>query len=84
MQTIGVDGYSSWQTVTPSDSTPLTFRALLINVTVAGNIVLKPSTGATGVTITLPVGLALLPLSAEQGLVMATGNTATSTITALA
>ena len=76
--------YTSWQAVTVSDSTLLSFRALFISVTVAGNVVLKAAPGATGVTFTLAVGNYLLPLAADQGLIMSTGLTATATIVALA
>lgn len=86
MQVLGGPSYSSWTGVTPSDSTPVTCRALLVNVTVAGNLVLNTAAAGTGTTVTiaLPVGLWVLPLNLEQDRVMSTGLTATCTITALA
>ena len=76
--------YGSWQAVTPSDSVPISCRAILVSCTVAGNLVLKPSGGSTGVTIPVPVGIEILPLTMDQGLIMSTGLTATATLVALA
>jgi hypothetical protein len=78
--------YSSYQAVVPSDTTPINCRALWINVTVAGNIVLQnnPTNGGVSTTFAFAVGTYLLPVELQEGIVHATGLTATASIVALA
>jgi hypothetical protein len=78
--------YSSLAAVTPSDTVAINCRALYVNATVAGNIVVQSTTipASTAVTIPIPIGAIVLPIELNQGLVKATGNTITGTIVALA
>lgn len=82
----GHASYGSFKTVTASDTTLLNCRALLINVTVAGNIVFNPDKSGTtnNTTVTFSTGTFIVPIHLDQGRVMSTGFTATATVTALA
>ena len=75
--------YSSFVAVTPSDTTPVTCRALYIG-TGGGTLALKPSVGATAVTFTAPVSGSILPIELNEGLVMSTGTATVANIVALA
>ena len=67
--------YGSFVAVTPSDSVPISCRAIYIGG--AGNVTVKANAGATGVVFTAPPVGTILPLNLDQGLIMATGTTAT-------
>jgi hypothetical protein len=75
MQTLGMAQYGSWQTVTPSDTTRVSFRAIYVGG--AGNVALSPDGTTAATTFTaVPVG-SILYMSADQGRIMATNTTAT-------
>ncbi|MGB1304023.1 spike base protein, RCAP_Rcc01079 family [Pseudoalteromonas marina] len=65
---------TSWSSITPSDSTDITFRALWINS--GGNITLRDSQGND--ELFTVVDSTLLPIQPKR--VMATGTTATGII----
>lgn len=67
--------YSSFQAVTPSDSTRITCRGIYVGG--AGNVAVSPD-GTTAATVfTAPVAGFVLPVALDQGRIMATGTTAT-------
>ena len=67
--------YGSAQAVTPSDTAPVTCRAIYVGG--AGNITLKTSSTATAVAFTAPPIGTVLPIMIDGGQIMATGTTAT-------
>lgn len=78
MQTQGFAEYSSSIPIVPSDTAQVVnCRAIL--VTGAGNLVYKQGPiGALGAAVTVPVVAGqILPIELNQGVVMATGTTAT-------
>lgn len=67
--------YSSYQAVTTSDSTRISCRAIYVGG--AGNIALSPDGTTAATTFTaVPVGT-ILPVTLDQGRIMATNTTAT-------
>jgi len=70
-----VASYGSAIAVTPSDTTPISCRAVYIGG--AGAIAVKMSDSATAVTFTAPVLGTILPLAIEGGRILATGTVAT-------
>lgn len=67
--------YGSFQAVTPNDGTPITCSGLYVGG--AGNVTLSTALSAAAITFTaVPVGT-ILPITLDQGRVMATGTTAT-------
>lgn len=71
------DGYRSSRTVTVSDTVINNeAKALAVMCTVAGNVAVKLTTGAT-ITVPVAVGLVILPFCAIS--VLSTGTTATAT-----
>jgi len=69
--------YGSYQSVTPSDTTLVTCRAIFIGG--AGNITVSKDASSTGVLFAVVAGQ-ILPLMLEQGRIMATGTTATGIV----
>jgi hypothetical protein len=67
--------YGSATTVTTSDTTPVTCRAIYVGG--AGNVAVKTSPTATAVTFTAPPVGSVLPLMIDGGYIMATNTTAT-------
>lgn len=66
--------YSSALAVVPSDTVPVTCRAIYIGG--AGSVTVTPKGGAAVVFTAPPVG-SILPIQLDQGLINATGTTAT-------
>lgn len=66
--------YSSALAVTPSDTVPVTCRAIYIGG--AGNVTVTPKGGIAVLFTAPPVG-SILPIQLDQGLINATGTTAT-------
>ena len=67
--------YGSVVAITPSDTTPVTCRAIYVGG--AGNVAIKTTASATAVTLTaVPVG-SILPINIDGGYIMATNTTAT-------
>lgn len=66
--------YSSALAVTPSDTVPVTCRAIYIGG--AGNVTVTPKGGIAVLFTASPVG-SILPIQLDQGLINATGTTAT-------
>lgn len=67
--------------ITPHDTNPNQARALLINCSVAGNLVVRAMNDSADVTIPIPTGFYELDISVA--FVRATGTTATATIIGL-
>jgi len=67
--------YSSFAAVTPSDATPINCRAIYIGG--AGNVTVTPKVGGTAVVFTAPPVGSILPIELNEGLINATGTTAT-------
>lgn len=68
--------FSTFTAVVPSDTTPITCRAIYIGG--AGNVTVNSApTGAGGTLFTAPPVGAILPIELNQGRIMATGTTAT-------
>ena len=67
--------YGSAQAVTTSDTTVVSCRAIYVGG--AGNVAVKTGNGATAVTFTAPPVGTILPISIDQGQIMATNTTAT-------
>ncbi len=67
--------YGSAIAVTPSDTVPISCRAIFIGG--AGNVAIKTADDATAVTLTAPVLGTILPIEINQGRIMATNTTAT-------
>ena len=85
MQTLASQ-YSSWVTVTPSDTTLISCRAIYVGGG-AGNLSVNPgATGGTTVVFTAPSVAAasgvILPISLDQGRIMAA--TTSTNVVALA
>lgn len=72
------DRYSSYEVVTPSDSTDVTFDALFVGG--AGNVTVNPETGGQGgnITITGVTAGSILPIAGYR--VRSTGTTATNIV----
>ena len=75
--------YSGFFAVTASDTTQINCRALYINCTVTGNLVISTAPSGAGVTFPIAVGTFVLPIALDAGRILATGNTATATIVGL-
>lgn len=73
MQTLPLT-YGSFQAVTPSDTVPISCRAIYVGG--AGNVAVKAA-GGTAVTFTAPPVGTILPLNLDQGFIMSTNTTAT-------
>lgn len=67
--------YASFRAVTPSDTTPINCRAIYIGG--AGSVTVTAGIGGTPVLFTAPPVGAILPIELNQGLINATGTTAT-------
>lgn len=68
--------YSSAVAATPSDTVPISCKAIYVGG--AGNVTINPaSAGGTSVTFTAPPVGSILPVNLESGRIMATGTTAT-------
>ena len=67
--------YTTFASVTPSDTTLVNCRAIYIGG--AGNIALSIDGTTTAVTLTAPPVGTILPISLNAGRIMATGTTAT-------
>ena len=75
MQTLGGSTYSTFFSITTSDTTLVNLRAIYVGG--AGNIALSKDGVLAAVTLTaVPVGT-ILPIQLDQGRVMATNTTAT-------
>ena len=74
MQTLGGPSYTQAFAITPSDTTPMTCRAIYVGG--AGNVALKSAYGAAVTFTAVPVGT-ILPVGLDNGQVMATNTTAT-------
>lgn len=74
--------YSSFQAVTPSDTTLINCRALYIG-TGGGTLALSPNGTTPSVTFTAPLSGTILPIELNEGRVMATGTATTANIVAL-
>ena len=71
--------YSSEIAVTPSDTTPITCRAIYVGG--AGNVTVSPVlTGGTPILFTAPPVGSIIPIELNQGRIMATGTTATALV----
>lgn len=68
-------GYTVGATVTPSDSTLVTCRAIWVGG--AGNLAVSPSASATAVTYQGVAAGDLIPIALDSGRIMSTGTTAT-------
>lgn len=66
--------YSSALAVTPSDTVPVTCRAIYIGG--AGNLTVTPKGGVAVLFTALPVG-SIIPIQLDQGFINSTGTTAT-------
>ena len=67
--------FGTYSAVTPSDTTLINCRAIYIGG--AGNIALATSPTAAAVTFTAPPVGTILPITMDQGRIMATNTTAT-------
>jgi len=77
MQTLALS-YASWKTVTPSDTTLLSFRGIYVGGT--GDVAISPDGTTASITLkAVPTGT-LLPFTADQGRILATGTTATNLV----
>lgn len=68
--------YTSIVSITKSDTTPITCRAILVNGT--GNLAVSLDQNATAVTITGVAAGAFIPLELNGGRIMSTNTTATN------
>lgn len=75
--------YSSFSSVTASDTGSVTCRAIWVSCTVAGNVTIASAQTGAGVAFAVPTGVTVIPVELNQGRVMATGTTATATYVAL-
>jgi hypothetical protein len=78
MQTLGFMGFGQAVTVTPSDTTQVTCRAIYVGG--AGNVAVKTAPGATAVTFTAPPVGTILPVCIEGGQIMNTGTSASALV----
>ena len=67
--------YGSAIAVTPSDTVPISCRAIYVGG--AGNVAIKTTSAATAVTFTAPPVGTILPMMIDGGQIMATNTTAT-------
>lgn len=74
MQQWNGGAYSSAVAVAPSDATLVTCRAIYVGG--AGNVTITPKGGIAVLFTAPPVG-SILPIGLDQGLINATGTTAT-------
>lgn len=74
MQNLGGLMFSGGAAVTPSDTVEITCRGIYVGG--AGNVAVKQK-GGSAVTFTAPPVGTVLPISLDQGQIMATGTTAT-------
>lgn len=75
MQLTGGAMYGSAIAVTPSDTIPISCRAIYVGG--AGNVAVKTTAAATAVTLTAPPVGTILPINIDGGFIMATNTTAT-------
>lgn len=75
MQSIPGLNYSSFQAVTPSDTTRISCKAIYVGG--AGNVAVSPDGTTAATVITAPPVGSVLPIALDQGRIMATGTTAT-------
>jgi hypothetical protein len=64
-----INNYSSYRVITPSDSTPVTCRAIYVGG--AGNLALSPDLTTAAVTFTAPPVGSIVPVELDEGRVMA-------------
>jgi hypothetical protein len=74
MQTLFLS-FGSAIAVTPSDTVPISCRAIYVGG--AGNVAIKTTSAATAVTFTAPPVGTVLPMMIDGGFIMATNTTAT-------
>lgn len=67
--------YTSYQAVTPSDTTRISCRAIYVGG--AGNVAVSPDAATAATTFTAPAVGSILPLELNQGRIMSTNTTAT-------
>jgi hypothetical protein len=75
MQQGNLQSFSSYQAVTPSDTTRITCAAIYVGG--AGNIALSPDATTAATVFTAPPVGSVLFVDLNQGRIMSTGTTAT-------
>lgn len=79
--------YSSFLAAVPSDTALVNCRAIYVNCTVAGNVTVQggpPGNPGPATAFAVPVGVTILPVELNEGILHATGTTATATYVLLA